>query len=87
MLKLNKQNLIIIFLLFLLVIFSYTFFDDLKPIQISDELGFYQINTCSFSIMEFQLNNTHTLYQDTTTLGLITIQVLSVLEKSLVLIE
>ena len=65
MLKLNKQNLIIIiFVIFLLVIFSYTFFDDLKPIQLSDELGFYQINTCSFSIMEFQLNNTHTLYQD-----------------------
>lgn len=65
MLKINKQYLKIIFLVtFLLVIFSYTFFDNLKPIEISDELGFYQINTCTFSIIEFQIYNPHTLYQN-----------------------
>jgi hypothetical protein len=54
----------ILLIVTLFTIFGYSSFDDVKPIELTDELGFYQINTCKFSILELQSNNLKTLYQD-----------------------
>ena len=57
-----SKSLVVLFLIVL--IFSYTFFDDQKVVELTDELGYYQINTCKHSLFEFQLNNLKTTFQD-----------------------
>ena len=61
----NSKLLKILIVLFVIVlIFSYTFFDDQKVVELTDELGYYQINTCKHSLFEFQLNNLKTIFQN-----------------------
>lgn len=66
MTRIIKQRIFwtIVLIITLFTIFGYSSFDDVKPIELTDELGFYQINTCKFSILELQSNNLKTLYQD-----------------------
>tara|TARA_B100000035_G_scaffold261748_1_gene232954 strand:+ start:1112 stop:3115 length:2004 start_codon:yes stop_codon:yes gene_type:complete len=62
--KYSKSLKILVVLFLIVLIFSYTFFDDQKVVELTDELGFYQTNTCKHSLFEFQLNNLKTTFQD-----------------------
>ena len=66
MTRIIKQRIFwtIVLIITLFTIFGYSSFDDVKPIELTDEIGFSQINTCKFSILELQSNNLKTLYQD-----------------------
>ena len=52
--KYSKSLKILVVFTLIVLIFSYTFFDDQKVVELTDELGYYQINTCKHSLFEFQ---------------------------------
>ena len=55
-----KKN-ISVFILFILIIFPFSFFDssdDIKPPILSDStIGYYQSTTCEISLAEFYIKN------------------------------
>jgi len=56
----NKNFALKLMLLLLLVVLPWTVnnsSDDLKAQEITDDLSFYQINTCEFSLMEIIIKN------------------------------
>ena len=60
----NKNFTLKLILLFLLLVLPWTVnnsADDLK--EITDDLSFYQINTCEFSLMEIIIENPKVAYQ------------------------
>ena len=62
--KYSKSLKSLVLLTLFVLIFSYTFFDNQKVVELTDELGYYQINTCKHSLFEFQSNNLKTTFQD-----------------------
>ena len=62
----NKNYIIIILLLFIFLIpFSNSkYFDNVSPEKITSDLAFYEINTCSISLVEFLFKNPNVIYQD-----------------------
>ena len=62
--KYSKSLKSLVVLTLFVLIFSYTFFDNQKVVELTDELGYYQINTCKHSLFEFQSNNLKTTFQD-----------------------
>ena len=62
----NKNFTLKLILLLLLVVLPWTVnnsSDDLKAQEITDDLSFYQINTCEFSLMEIIIKNPKVAYQ------------------------
>ena len=62
----NKNFTLKLILLFLLLVLPWTVnnsADDLKAQEITDDLSFYQINTCEFSLMEIIIENPKVAYQ------------------------
>ena len=62
----NKSFTLKLILLLLLVVLPWTLnnsSDDLKAQEITDDLSFYQINTCEFSLMEILIKNPKVAYQ------------------------
>lgn len=62
----NKNFTLKLILLLLLVVLPWAInnsSDDLKAQEITDDLSFYQINTCEFSLMEILIKNPKVAYQ------------------------
>ena len=64
--RVNIKNIkLLLILLLLLVPFSISdYTDDISPEKITSDLAFYEINTCSISLVEFLLHNPNVIYQD-----------------------
>tara|TARA_B110000008_G_scaffold273686_1_gene308333 strand:- start:651 stop:2609 length:1959 start_codon:yes stop_codon:yes gene_type:complete len=65
--SLSKNQLIkfLILILFVLAPFSISdYSDDVIPEKITSDLDFYEINTCSISLIEFLVHNKNVIYQD-----------------------
>ena len=56
-------KLILILLLLILPWMVNNCSDELKAQEITDDLSFYQINTCEFSLMEILIKNPKVAYQ------------------------
>jgi len=65
--KNHKKNFFLILITFLIIttpLFLNFSTKNIDPIELTQELGFYQINTCGISIGSFLLKNPKVLYQD-----------------------
>lgn len=63
--KLNYKYIFLIFLLFLIVPWSFGSIEsDIKVEKITSDLRFYEINTCKIPLAKFLLNNFNVIYQD-----------------------
>ena len=62
-----KKNYIILILLFCVLTIPFSnsdYFDNVSPEKITSDLAFYEINTCSISLVEFLIKNPNVIYQD-----------------------